>query len=75
MRNKPIKEGSKFFAMCFASCGYVFAFGPSGRDVKNVIVNTATSLASTLPQPDEYQYLITMDNYLTTSRAIAGVGH
>lgn len=72
MKNKPIKEGFKFFAICDATEGFVYGFKPSGRLQETRIADTVVGLAKELPRRDELSYVIGMDNYFTLGKAIKG---
>src|SRR5210317_2027807 len=72
MKNKPIKEGFKFFAICDATEGFVYGFKPSGRLEQTRIADTVVGLAKELPRRDELSYVIGMDNYFTLGKAIKG---
>ena len=65
MKAKPIKEGFKFFALCDATTGYVFAFVPNGRQDHVSIKDMVLSLANTLPDRENKKYVVAMDNYFT----------
>ena len=53
MKNKPIKEGFKFFALCDATTGFVYAFKPSGRLEENKITAMVIALTKSLPDCDK----------------------
>ena len=72
MKNKPIKQGFKFFALCDATEGYVYAFIPAGRLEDKNIKDTVINLAEQLPKRGELSYVIGMDNYFTLPKAIDG---
>jgi len=67
MKNKPIGEGYKFFAICDATTGYVFDFLPDGRAEKGrTILKYVTDLVDSIPRRDTKKYVVAMDNYFTT---------
>jgi hypothetical protein len=70
MKNKPIKEGYKFFSLCDAKTGYVFAMLPDGRLERGSTYQYVTTLAANLPETDKYNYVIAMDNYFTWPRVM-----
>jgi hypothetical protein len=65
MKNKPIKEGYKFFALCDTKTGYVYHMEPDGRLDKGSTHDYVMMLANKLPDTDNYKYVIGMDNYFT----------
>ena len=73
MKNKLIKEGFKFFAICDASTDYVHSFHPDGRVEKSRNGESILLLADTLPQGEEWLYVIAMDNYFNTSTVVKGL--
>src|SRR6056300_271631 len=73
MKNKPIKEGFKFFAICDATEGFVYAFKPSGRLEETRIASKVVSLAKRLPRRDNLSYVVAMDNYFTLPKAVKGL--
>jgi hypothetical protein len=70
MKNKPIKQGYKFFAICDAKNGYVWPMVPDGQLEKLSTHDYVVILADTLPEPSKYNYVITMDNYFTWPRVM-----
>ena len=74
MKNKPIKEGFKFFAICDAETGYVYDFIPDGRLEKSTTSDYVTMLAGSLPEVNKYNYVIGMDNYFTWPKVMETVG-
>jgi len=70
MKNKPIDEGYKFYALCDSSTGFVYDFFPDGRSDTNTILDSVTRLVETIPRRDTLQYRIAMDNFFTTERVI-----
>ena len=46
MKNIPIKEGLKFFAICDGSSGYVITFHPDRRVEKSTIAESILALAN-----------------------------
>jgi hypothetical protein len=73
MKNKPIKEGYKFFAICDASTGYVWDLIPDGRLVKMTIADTVLELVATLPRRHDLKYVVGMDNYFTYPKILEGM--
>lgn len=67
MKNKPIKEGYKFFAICDAQTGFVYHFFPDGQKETNKIVEFVKRLIETVPSCDTKKYVVIMDNYFTLS--------
>ena len=53
MKNKPIKEGFKFFALCDAKTGYVFSFMPDGQVETNTIAKNIEELVIVLPENEK----------------------
>ena len=79
MKNKPIKEGYKFFAIADAETGFVYDMIPDGRLEKRTIHDTVLFLAGLLPMSPDRNYVIAMDNYFTrpnvlTSLTEIGIG-
>ena len=70
MKKKPIKEGYKFFALCDQSTGFVFDFFPDGRLEKLTIIELVKDLINLLPNREEFDYFIGMDNYFTTEKVL-----
>jgi hypothetical protein len=75
IKNKPIKEGYKFFYLCDASTGYVFNFipDPDGRLVHMFITDVVLTLVESLPQQTQLEYIVGMDNYFTFPKVLAGM--
>jgi len=77
MRNKPIKEGYKFFAICDVETGYVWHFIPKGRTHPTTIQQNVRDLIHSLPISDEYcnavyaDFVVGMDNYFTYPNIVA----
>ena len=71
MKNKPIKEGFKFFALCDTTEGYVYHFVPNGRLEETRIADTVLELVRTLPDCENKRYVCGMDNYFTLPRTLA----
>lgn len=65
IKNKPIKEGYKFFAICDSLTGFVFNLIPDGRLEKCTIYEYVNQLVESLPFRDTKKYLVAMDNYFT----------
>ena len=65
MRNKPIKKGFKFWAVCDALTGYCYIFKPSGRKVKEKIRDTVLECLAVLRRQKNMNYVCGMDNYFT----------
>ena len=63
MKNKPIKEGYKFFALCDNATGFVYDFLPDGRYEKTTTYGTVINLVGSLPEQGSRAYVIGMDNY------------
>ena len=70
MKNKPIKEGYKFFALCNVETGFVWNMIPDGRLERSSTHDYVHLLAGTLPETDKYNYVIGMDNYFTWPRVM-----
>jgi Transposase IS4 len=70
MKNKPVSEGFKFFAICDSITGFVYSFFPDGRLEGNTIYDCVMKLIETLPRRDNLNYVIAMDNYFTTQRVV-----
>lgn len=70
MKNKPIKEGYKFFAICDSQTGYVFEFLPNGRLQQMSTHDIILSLVGQLPIHQNINYVVAMDNYFTWSRVL-----
>jgi len=70
MKKKPIKEGFKFFSICDVETGFVYDFMPDGRMEKSSTYDYVIMLAGCLPQLDQYNYVIGMDNYFTWPRVM-----
>jgi hypothetical protein len=73
MKNKPIKEGYKFFSLCDVATGYVYNFIPDGRLVKRTIADIVLELVESLPRRAVLQYVVGMDNYFTYAKIIKGM--
>lgn len=76
MKNKPIKEGFKFFAICDAVTGFVYAFIPSGRLEGDKIVDIVLTLAKQIPlrgADGGKKYVIGMDNCFTLPDSVNGL--
>jgi hypothetical protein len=73
MKNKPIKEGYKFFAICDSSTGYVWDLIPDGRLVKTTIADTVLELVKSLPGRGDLKYVVGMDNYFTYPKILEGM--
>jgi hypothetical protein len=73
MKNKPIKEGFKFFSLCDSSTGYVWNFIPDGRLVKWTIADIVLTLTKSIPRRQELRYVVAMDNYFTYAKILAGM--
>ena len=71
MKNKPVKEGFKFFSLCDVESGYVFDMIPDGRLAKSTIFDTVMMLVTLIPDQETHNYVIGMDNYFTWSRVCA----
>jgi Transposase IS4 len=74
MKNKPIKEGYKFFAICCSQTGFVFDFFVDGRqdDRANIVENTVLKLVDSIPMRDTKRYYLAMDNWFTTPKVMQG---
>ena len=70
MKNKPIKEGYKFFALCDATCGYIWNIIPDGRLEKTTIHDTVMELVNSLPKKETWKYSVGMDNYFTFAKVL-----
>lgn len=71
MKQKPIKQGYKFFSICCAQTGYIFHFLPDGRgEIDGSLGDTVVELMETLPQRNNLQYVIGMDNLITTRQVM-----
>ena len=70
MKNKPIKEGFKFFALCDAETGYVYEFIPNGRLEKTSIHDIVLTLVTMIPSSPTHNYVVGMDNYFTWSKVM-----
>lgn len=70
MKQKPIKEGYKFFAVCCSTSGYVLDFFPDGRGDKNTILASVTRLIDSIPKRHQKKYVLAMDNYFTTPKVM-----
>jgi hypothetical protein len=64
-KNKPIKEGYKFFALCDSFTGFIYNLIPDGRLEKSTIYEYVINLVESLPLRDTKKYLVAMDNYFT----------
>jgi hypothetical protein len=73
MKNKPSKEGYKFFSLCDASTGYVYNFIPDGRLVHTTIADTVLTLVESLPLRTQLEYIVGMDNYFTYPKVLHGM--
>ena len=75
MKNKPISEGYKFWAVCCANSGYCYDFIPSAR-IGNVegrkIIDSVLLLLDKLPVKESRRYVAMMDNLLTLSTVLSG---
>ena len=66
MKNKPIKEGYKNYAICCSQTGFVFHYIPYGRtSSEQNLITVINTLAGTLPKHGQKKYVIAMDNYFT----------
>ena len=73
MKNKPIKEGYKFFALCDAETGYIYHMMPNGRLEKTTTHDVVMMLACTIPTSSFHNYVIGMDNYFTWSKVMTSL--
>lgn len=73
MKNKPIKEGYKFFAIADSETGYVYEMIPDGRFEKTSTHDTVLFLAGMLPQAPDLNYVVAMDNYFTWSKVLTSL--
>lgn len=65
MKNKPIKEGFKFFSLCDCQTGYIWNIIPDGRLVKTTIYDVVMELVRSIPKKESVRYVVGMDNYFT----------
>jgi hypothetical protein len=71
MKNKPIKEGFKFFALCDTGTGFVFHSNPDGRGERGgTLGDTVKVLIKSLPRRGELQHVIAMDNLFTARQVM-----
>ena len=71
MKQTPIKEGYKVFAICCAQSGFVFHFAPDGSGEKDEpLDDTVRELMATLPQRNNIQYVVGMDNDFMTRQVM-----
>eukprot|EP00977_Amphora_coffeiformis_P007696 scaffold1690_cov182-Amphora_coffeaeformis.AAC.53 len=73
MKNKPIKEGYKFFALCDAETGYVYDMMPNGRLEKTTTHDVVMTLACMIPTSPNHNYVIGMDNYFTWAKVVTSL--
>jgi hypothetical protein len=71
MKNKPIKEGYKFFALCDSQSGFVYKFFPDGRNEKYTIQENVECLLDSIPGTEERRFIVAMDNYFTQPSTMA----
>ena len=75
MKNKPISEGYKFWAICCANSGFCYHYIPAAR-TGNVegrkIIDSVLLLLGKLPQKESKQYVAAMDNLFTLSKVLSG---
>ena len=73
MKNKPIKEGYKSWALCDAQNGFMYWFEPVprvGEHEKREVKALMERVAAVLPHKDTLTYCVTADNFFTTSAAV-----
>ena len=75
MKNKPISEGYKFWAICCANSGFCYHYIPAAR-TGNIegrkIIDLVLLLLGKLPQKESKQYVAAMDNLFTLSKVLSG---
>ena len=75
MKNKPISEGYKFWAICCANSGFCYRYIPAAR-TGNVegrkIIDLVLLLLGKLLQKESRQYVAAMDNLFTLSKVLSG---
>ena len=62
------KEGYKFYALCCSQSGFIFNFFPDGRMETNTTIDCVSKLIESIPQRQQKEFVIAMDNYFTTPR-------
>ena len=78
MKQKPIKEGFKFLAICDTVTGFVFYFVPDGlweKKKKKTIAQKVIAIVKRPPGRCDQQYVIVMDNYFKYSKMMKGSCH
>jgi hypothetical protein len=74
MKNKPIKEGYKFFALCDALTGFVYEMLPNGRLQNTTTHDTVLSLVGMIPGVGTNDnYVVAMDNYFTWAKVMTSL--
>ena len=73
IKNKPIKEGYKFFSICCALTGFVYDIIPDGQLEKSTIAANVLALTESLPNRDSKRYVVAMDNYFTYPKILKGM--
>eukprot|EP00977_Amphora_coffeiformis_P020704 scaffold8426_cov99-Amphora_coffeaeformis.AAC.1 len=73
IKNKPIKEGYKFFAIADVDTGYVYDMVPDGRTETRSTHDTVLLLAGMLPLSPAHNYVIGMDNYFTWQKVLTSL--
>ena len=77
MKNKPVKEGYKFWAICDSATGYCYKFMPAARigradEEGRKVIDSTLALIKALPLRDTKKYVVAMDNYFTWPRTMRG---
>ena len=74
MKQKPIKEGYKFFALCDAKTGFCYVTFPDGlKDKSGATWEQVVNLVRFLPDHKNKKYVAVMDNYFTQARTVKEV--
>ena len=75
MKQKPIKEGYKFWSICCAQSGFCWKIIPAahvGNEEGRQIIKSTLSLIESLPLWDTKEYVCGLDNLFTWSQVLKG---
>ena len=77
MKNEPVKEGCKFWAICDASTGFCYKVMPAARvgradEEGRKVIDSVLSLIDSIPHRENKKHVVGMDNCFTWPRVIIG---
>jgi hypothetical protein len=77
MKNKPVKQGFKFWAIADSKTGFIYKFIPASRigridEEGRKVIDSVLALIKAIPHRLTKKHIVAMDNYFTYSKTLKG---